>query len=295
MTTYADIDAAYTAGKFILVSRSLHGTTIYSLSDKTSDGTYYFLSFSNTMNKNYGCFVTSAGTWGEESLSYASLSSPTFSGTPKAPTAAAGTNTTQIATTAFVNTAIGSAPKIPNYSALMALAVVSGTTIEFDNPYPVSEQSKLDESIIDGPYINNVMAGIEDVEIANNKIVYTLSDDSADTCLAIIWVRYAGQLLLNDLVETSLQRTYSNDSISSSSTSDEIKAKFKSSGGQLTAYFGSHGITVTDDCIYSYSRSESISESGSSHTYYYANASYTSDNITETTEVIVARFGGIYS
>jgi hypothetical protein len=36
----------------------------------------------------------------------AALASPTFTGTPKAPTAAAGTNTTQIATTAFVTTAI---------------------------------------------------------------------------------------------------------------------------------------------------------------------------------------------
>lgn len=37
---------------------------------------------------------------------YASLASPTFTGTPKAPTAAATTNTTQIATTAFVQNAI---------------------------------------------------------------------------------------------------------------------------------------------------------------------------------------------
>lgn len=35
--------------------------------------------------------------------------SPTFTGTPKAPTAAAGTNTTQIATTAFVQTAVQAA------------------------------------------------------------------------------------------------------------------------------------------------------------------------------------------
>lgn len=40
--------------------------------------------------------------------SKANLASPTFTGTPKAPTAANGTNTTQIATTAFVQNAIGS-------------------------------------------------------------------------------------------------------------------------------------------------------------------------------------------
>ena len=42
-------------------------------------------------------------------LSKANLASPTFSGTPKAPTAAAGTNTTQIATTAFVQSAVAEA------------------------------------------------------------------------------------------------------------------------------------------------------------------------------------------
>lgn len=39
----------------------------------------------------------------------APLASPTFTGTPKAPTATAGTNTTQIATTAFVKTAVDAA------------------------------------------------------------------------------------------------------------------------------------------------------------------------------------------
>lgn len=39
----------------------------------------------------------------------ANLASPTFTGTPSAPTAASGTNTTQIATTAFVKTAVSGA------------------------------------------------------------------------------------------------------------------------------------------------------------------------------------------
>lgn len=39
----------------------------------------------------------------------AALASPTFTGTPKAPTAAAGTNSTQLATTAFVTTAVANA------------------------------------------------------------------------------------------------------------------------------------------------------------------------------------------
>jgi hypothetical protein len=48
------------------------------------------------------------------------LASPTFTGTPKAPTATAGTNTTQIATTAFVTAAVSAAS--PNLSAYALLA-----------------------------------------------------------------------------------------------------------------------------------------------------------------------------
>lgn len=52
---------------------------------------------------------TTAGTAAEGNHTHATkadLNSPTFTGTPKAPTAAAGTNTTQVATTAFVQSAV---------------------------------------------------------------------------------------------------------------------------------------------------------------------------------------------
>ena len=49
--------------------------------------------------------VTSGGLYTALSKK-ANLASPTLTGTPKAPTASAGTNTTQIATTAFVTTAV---------------------------------------------------------------------------------------------------------------------------------------------------------------------------------------------
>lgn len=45
---------------------------------------------------------TAANTWSLETTSYAPLASPTFTGVPAAPTAAADTNTTQLATTAYV-------------------------------------------------------------------------------------------------------------------------------------------------------------------------------------------------
>ena len=50
---------------------------------------------------NGSAFIT-IGNMGSVNLGLAALASPTFTGTPLAPTAASGTNTTQIATTAFV-------------------------------------------------------------------------------------------------------------------------------------------------------------------------------------------------
>jgi hypothetical protein len=51
--------------------------------------------------------------------SRAPLASPTFTGTPAAPTATAGTNTTQLATTAFVATAVGAIVSVPAGSVSM--------------------------------------------------------------------------------------------------------------------------------------------------------------------------------
>ena len=52
--------------------------------------------------------------------SRAPLASPAFTGTPTAPTAVAGTNTTQIATTEFVQTAIGNLGSVLNYKGVKA-------------------------------------------------------------------------------------------------------------------------------------------------------------------------------
>jgi hypothetical protein len=58
-------------------------------------------------------------TWAELSMAYAKTASPTFTGTPAAPTAAVGTNTTQVATTAFVlGQAATTAPLIDGTAAV---------------------------------------------------------------------------------------------------------------------------------------------------------------------------------
>ena len=70
--------------------------------------------------------ATQDGNGSTISTTYAKLASPTLTGTPKAPTATAGTNTTQIATTAFVTRAVSSAGG--NVTYLSATAPTSPKT-----------------------------------------------------------------------------------------------------------------------------------------------------------------------
>lgn len=84
--------------------------------------------------------------WGNHaSQGYATLASPALTGTPTAPTATAGTNTTQIATTAFVGTAVSnlvdSAPGTLN--TLNELAAALGDDANFSTTVTNSIATKL--------------------------------------------------------------------------------------------------------------------------------------------------------
>lgn len=88
----------------------------------TLDGGTLAATFAGTVTAN-GTTLT-----GDQDLSgYAPLASPTFTGTPAAPTASAGTNTTQLATTSFVSTAVAnivdSAPELLNTLNELAAAI----------------------------------------------------------------------------------------------------------------------------------------------------------------------------
>lgn len=69
------------------------------------------------------------------SSSKANLASPTFTGTPKAPTAATGTNTTQIATTAFVQTAISNGIAASDAMIIKGTIGSSGTVTSLPTTY----------------------------------------------------------------------------------------------------------------------------------------------------------------
>lgn len=107
-TTFAEVDAAYQAGKVVFCD--YNGSTYYvSVHD---DGTFYdFFCVDNSGVLNY-LYLDDQDAWSNGSLSLAPLASPSFSGTPTAPTPTSGDNTTKIATTAFVNGAISVARNV---------------------------------------------------------------------------------------------------------------------------------------------------------------------------------------
>jgi hypothetical protein len=78
------------------------------------DGTSWNVQASNTTFQAHGATHEVGGV--DALTSFAPKASPTFTGTPLAPTATAGTNTTQIATTAFVGTAIDAIDALPSQS-----------------------------------------------------------------------------------------------------------------------------------------------------------------------------------
>ena len=73
----------------------------------------------------------------------APLASPTFTGTPKAPTAASGTNTTQIATTAFVQAAVESKIATADAMRFKGTLGTGGTTTALPASHTVGDTYKV--------------------------------------------------------------------------------------------------------------------------------------------------------
>lgn len=108
-TAYADVAAAVTSGKAVFVIDTLNSdhTIIPYSAFATENNSYVFSGMIGDVRRSV--WVLPNSTWNSNSTTLAALASPAFTGTPTAPTATAGTNTTQVATTAFVKTAIDNA------------------------------------------------------------------------------------------------------------------------------------------------------------------------------------------
>lgn len=109
-TTAAGTGVAIPAGKTVQVR---------------SDGT----NFVESLDQIVGNFAVGGNATVTGNLTVSgNIPSPTLTGTPIAPTAAQGTNTTQVATTAFVRTEVGTALQDPGSNGVLVRTAASTTT-----------------------------------------------------------------------------------------------------------------------------------------------------------------------
>lgn len=99
----------------------------------------------------------------------AALASPAFTGTPTAPTAAASTNTTQVATCAFVQTATGGLSAAGPWTRLGAAATpVNAATVDFKNG--------TDSVVIDSTYDEYLIVLVNMLPNADNQALWLRTD-----------------------------------------------------------------------------------------------------------------------
>lgn len=135
---------------------------------------------------------------------FAPIDSPNFTGTPTAPTAAPGTDTTQIATTAFVDAAISSIPASPsaaNPTSSVGITAVNGvaTTFMRSDAAPAISQDIIPiwtgiHTFGSNPIIKNVLPNIEFKDAADNSLGFINFGDGVANVPAFISTITSDQL-----------------------------------------------------------------------------------------------------
>ena len=126
--------------------------------------------------------------------SKANLASPTFTGTPAAPTAAAGTNTTQIATTAFVQTAVSTKA----------------------NSADVYTKTEIDTKLTGALHYKGVKATVAQLPSSGNTTgdMWHVTEDSGEYAWnGTAWEEMGSEIDLSGYVETSDVSLATNDQI----------------------------------------------------------------------------------
>ena len=106
---------------------------------------------------------------------------PTLTGVPKAPTAASGTNTTQIATTEFVQNAISglggssSGSDTENVSSTTTFADDGSVTVTYVDGRSITTVFNADGSITETTYINGVSTKVKTTVFTDNEIQVTIT------------------------------------------------------------------------------------------------------------------------
>lgn len=199
--TYADIYAAMVAGKTVIVKfLETAGSTVYGYFYPVgypyySGDTLYFSHAEPNTGRTECLSVTSSDFWQFDYLALAPKASPTFTGTPKAPTAAAGTNTTQIATTAFVQGELADYSPLTANNAIASNADLNSLTAPGDY-YANTPTARTLSNTPYGDQSNSAMAFVlkvvrtlgaaSSVFLRQELVEYTIPSVGAN-----IWVRYS--------------------------------------------------------------------------------------------------------
>jgi hypothetical protein len=150
------INSSFTTKSYVDSALQTGGGSILLTSNNVWSGNNYF---TNDVSMNSKLFVTSDVSFTSNLFVGGSIVNPTFTGVPSAPTAAAKTSTTQIATTAFVvgeiDALINSAPGALN--TLNELAIALGSDASFSTTVTNSLTTK---APINNPTFTGTVGGI---------------------------------------------------------------------------------------------------------------------------------------
>ena len=119
-------------------------------------------------NGTNGQVVTTNGSGTLSFTTKADLASPTFTGTPAAPTAGSGTNTTQIATTAFVTAAASGKANTGTTNTFSALQTLNAG-LSVDGPYKQTAEtvSALNINLATGNYFTKSISSSSTITFSN--------------------------------------------------------------------------------------------------------------------------------
>jgi hypothetical protein len=143
----------------------------------------------------------------------APLDSPALTGVPTAPTAMAATNTTQVATTAFVQTKINNlvagAPGL--LDTLEELSAALGDDANFASTVTNSLALKADATYVDGALTTHASNTTLVHGIADTSLLATTSDvqDAADAAASALSTHASDTTLVHGIADTSLLATLS--------------------------------------------------------------------------------------
>ena len=150
------VNSSFTTKSYVDSALQTGGGSVLLTSNNVWSGTNYY---TNDVSLNSKLFVTSDVSFTSNLFVGGSIFNPTFTGVPSAPTAAAKTSTTQIATTAFVvgeiDALINSAPGALN--TLNELAIALGSDASFSTTVTNSLTTK---APINNPTFTGTVGGI---------------------------------------------------------------------------------------------------------------------------------------